>query len=130
MAAKVTVRLTGIGQLKRALEAGGDRALRLAAEALYQEGERIMTKSKEQCPVDTGNLRSTGHVELPVVKGKRVTVELGYGGPAADYAEVVHEDLTAHHTVGKAKYLEDPMREAADGLADRLASYIKPRLST
>ena len=137
MPAKVTVRLKGVGELKKALEAGGDRAFRLAAEALYQEGEQIMTKSKEQCPVDVGNLRSTGHVELPEIKGKRVTVELGYGGPSGmtgpnakyvGYALYVHEDLTARHKVGKAKFLEDPMVEAANGLADRVASYIKPRL--
>ncbi len=141
MAAKITVRLTGVAELKKALQAGGERALKLAGQGLYQEAEQIMLRSKEEfCPVDTGNLKSTGHVELPEYKGKSVTVELGYGGPAAEYALEVHENPRAGKTggvspqgrrykhysqVGQWKYLEQPINEAVPGMAGRLADFIK-----
>jgi len=37
----------------------------------------------------------------------KVDVIVGY---TAEYAIYVHEDMFAHHPVGKAKYLEDPLR--------------------
>lgn len=128
--AKTVVRLTGITDLKKALDAGGDRAIRLAAGGLYQEAEQIMTVSKEQyCPKDLGNLYNSGHVQPPVIKGKKVDVELGYGGPGAEYAEIVHENLDpkVHWNVPGTgpKYLEKPILEAAPGMAKRLATFIK-----
>lgn len=38
---------------------------------------------------------------------RRFSIRVGY---RADYAIYVHEDLTMHHTNGKAKFLEDPYR--------------------
>jgi len=45
----------------------------------------------------------------------RVSVIVGY---TASYALVVHEDLTAFHPVGQAKYLEEPFRNLRKELAD------------
>ena len=78
---------------------------------LYQDAEEVMTESKERyVPVLTGALRASGHVGQPKANGSRVSVELGFGGPAVGYAEYVHEDLNAQHAVGQAKYLEIPLR--------------------
>ncbi len=128
--AKMVFRLAGVGELKKALAAGGERAIKLAAGGLYQEAEQIMTVSKERyCPKDLGNLYNSGHVQPPVIKGKKVDVEMGYGGPAADYAEIVHENLdpTVHWNVPGTgpKYLEKPITEALPGMANRLAAVIK-----
>lgn len=43
-------------------------------------------------------------------KGDDVSVSVGY---TAAYALYVHENLTAHHPVGQAKYLEQPARQNA-----------------
>lgn len=90
------------------------QAMPALASALFEEAEKVMKVSKEQqVPVDTGNLKSTGQVQLPVISGSSVQVVMGYGNSAVDYALVVHEDLTArHHSGQKAKYLEDPLNEA------------------
>lgn len=40
-------------------------------------------------------------------RDEKVSVVVGY---TQSYAVYVHEDLTAHHPVGKAKYLTDPLR--------------------
>ena len=108
------------------------------ANALYRQAERIMTASKRQVPVDTGNLRDTGHVEPPKhpLNERDIAVTLAYGGTAGasvtkhkteggkrvtyyrdesqvGYAVYVHEDLSVYHKVGNAKYLERPLVEAA-----------------
>src|SRR4051812_8239775 len=80
--------------------------------AIYREAERIMTMAKMLTPVDTGNLRASGRVEGPIeVSNHGATFVLAYGGAALDYALRVHEDLTMHHDVGQAEFLETPARE-------------------
>lgn len=109
----LTQAITGLAKLER----GQAEAVARGAYGWYEE---VMTESKKECPVDTGALKSTGHVEKPVIEGGVVTVVGGYGGPAqgknagkeVGYAAEVHENLAAHHKVGKAKFLEDPINEA------------------
>lgn len=114
-----------------------DEVLKAVAGTLYKEATNIMADSKENyVPVDTGNLRSSGIVDLPKLTNNRVVVELGYGGPAAPYALAVHENPWAGNTggvspsgkryrrwsqVGQWKYLEIPFREALVYL-DRLVA--------
>lgn len=93
-------RLTGLGS-------------RQMAASAFSQAEEVMTRAKELCPVDTGTLRSTGHVVPPENNGNGFEIVLGFGGPAAEYALIVHENLDARHTEGQqAKYLETPLNEA------------------
>ncbi len=92
------------------------------AGALYQEAQIEMTEAKQRTPVDTGALRASGTVFAPEVIGRLVRVTLGFGGVAAPYAAIVHEDLDAHHPVGQAKYLESTLLESAPHMASRVAS--------
>lgn len=124
---KIRLKVSGFRELKKALKAQGQRAEKSLAAALYAEGERIMAEAKRLCPVDTGTLRSTGHVQKPVIRRGSIEVTLGFGGPAAPYAVYVHENLNVHHTVGQAKYLEKPLNDAARGFAERLAAEVRRR---
>lgn len=81
-----------------------------AFASIYQDGERIMATSNDLCPVETGALRASGHVTADEAAG---LVTLEYGGPAAPYAFIQHEDLEYRHPVGQAKFLEQPFIEAA-----------------
>lgn len=114
--------LDGAADLIAMLQAVGADAPAVVAGVLYREGERIMAESKAEVPVETGALKGTGHVQVPETRGDLVSVTLGYGGPAAPYAIIVHEDLMARHLNGKAKYLEDPMLRAAGTMEARLAA--------
>ncbi len=125
---EIRVQITGLEDAQAKLQQLSQAAVEAMGKGLYRAGEQIMTASKEECPVDTGTLRSTGHVEQPKVEGKSVTVQLGYGGPAAPYAIWVHERLDLHHTVGKAKFLEDPARAAAPQAGELLGQVIKAAL--
>jgi hypothetical protein len=53
---------------------------------------------------------------------------LGFGGPSAPYAVIVHENLNVRHQVGQAKFLERPLNEAARGLAERIAAEVRRQM--
>ena len=125
MALRITARLRGSAALRRELKRRGSAAQKDLARALFQEGEQIMGKSKRLVPVDTDALRTSGHVQLPVIRGKKVTVVLGYGGAAAPYAVFVHEKQARHNPPTQWKYLEQPLNEAIPGMAGRLAKRIR-----
>lgn len=92
--------------------------------------EEIMTDAKQNyVPVVTGDLRRSGFVEEPVVTSKSVTVTLGFGGSAADYAAAVHE-APASWGQGKNKYLTKPMNAAVPSLPARLAAHIAAQQSS
>ncbi len=95
------------------------------APALYQRANLIMTEAKRLTPVDTGALRASGHVDEPSVKGAEISVALGFNTP---YAIPVHENLTARHPVGQAKYLEEPMLAASKTIGADVKSAIEKSL--
>lgn len=108
-----------------------------AAAELYVSAEEVMTSAKEETPVDTGNLRASGHVAEPVIEADTVSVTLGFGGPAGagnqggetnsedvGYAQFVHDDLSAHHPVGNAKFLESPLLAAVPQIKENVAGAI------
>ncbi len=125
MALKITARLRGSRALRRELKRRGKEAPKALGRALFQEGEQIMSASKRIVPVNTGALRASGHVQLPVIQGRRVSVTLGYGGAAAPYAVFVHERPARHNPPTQWKYLEIPLFEAVPGMAGRLAKRMR-----
>jgi HK97 gp10 family phage protein len=109
----------GTDELQQALKEAGRDADRLGAAALNVEAEKIMTESKRITPVDTGRLRSSGHVKSPTRSGSMITVVMAF---ATDYALFVHEGT---RRMAGRKYLEGPVRAAASGLEKRLADRIR-----
>ena len=104
-----------------------DRGTKKATEAAAKE---IMDESKRQVPKLTETLLASAFYEVTRRTDTASTTWayealLGYGGngdpinpitgkPASYYMVAVHENLNAYHPVGKAKFLEDPVREYAD----------------
>lgn len=95
-----------------------------AARALYAEAQAIRITSMRRTPVDTGTLRASHIVTEPEISGNTVEVTIGVGGPAAPYALYVHENVTARHVTGQAKFLESAVLEALPTLARRIAARI------
>ncbi len=106
-----SVRVTGAKRVKRNLLTLGKDAPKVVGGALFREAERIMAEIKTIpiVPVDTGVLRESGHVTPPEVDSRGSTVVMAFGGPAAPYALIQHENLSYHHPVGQAKYLSEPV---------------------
>lgn len=116
-----------------------DRATKTATEQACQE---VLSESLKQVPRDTETLASTAFYDVSRrMATKNYTYEgvVGYAGMAgagvlhdkmnpksgamaSAYAFRVHEDLDAQHpNGGKAKFLEDPVREYANGRFKRVA---------
>lgn len=83
-------------------------ALEGAADAGYQ----ILDVAQRNCPVKSGRLRDSGYVH---VLGYEVQV-----GFSAEYAATVHEDTSAHHDTGQAKFLETPFKTAPQILPEAI----------
>lgn len=139
---RLTVSVSGLQEFANGLTDRADRITKAVASAIYVEAEQTIAAAKKITPVDEGVLRSSGHVRLPETSADgTVTVEFGFGGVAGTgtqgptnekdvgYAVYVHEDLTAYHRVGQAKYLETPVRERVRGLAGRLAKRVRQWLA-
>lgn len=99
-------------------------------EALFAEGHGIIVQSQELVPVDTGLLRSTARVERPLITRASVEVEVSFGaGGIAPYAAIVHFDTEAFHPVGQSHYLQQPLFQATNGFAQRIANDLKGALT-
>ena len=120
--------INGVKQMQAKLELAANNLIRAQALALRQEAEIEMTESKKRCPVDVGTLRASGHVVGPTLEGKKMHVDLVYGGAAEDYAIVQHEELGYFHKVGQAKYLESVLMESLPYMGARVAARIKENM--
>ncbi len=110
-----------------------DKVVQAISAKLYQFGGKVIAVSDERVPVDTGNLRSTARVETPVQDGNEVSVTLGYGSTAVDYALQVHENLSPHvrwkRPGSGPKYLSGPLQEMQDQLPGEIAAAVREGLS-
>jgi hypothetical protein len=99
-------------------------------EALRTEGNQVIRIANTLVPVDTGNLRSTGHVETPIQVGTVVSVSLGYGqGDIAPYAARIEFDITLNHPHGgQSHYMQQPLFAATDGFTQRIATALRGAL--
>ncbi len=108
--------------------------------------EEILEESKKQVPKLTLTLLLSAFYEVARRSDTAATTWayeaiIGYGGngdpinpitgmPASSYMVAVHENLDAYHPTGKAKYLEDPVREYADNKFQRtIFKYAKESLA-
>ena len=127
MASKMGIRfdLNGDEQLVKALKSGKEKSPQAIAQAIWEEANMIFAKSQILVPVDTGVLRGSGGVSAPQLGSQGYFVDIFYGGPAAPYALYVHEIIDNYHNPPtQAKYLEQPLMEAMDGLQSRLKGRI------
>ncbi|MCK9570709.1 hypothetical protein M0R72_17300 [Candidatus Pacearchaeota archaeon] len=102
-----------------------DTIIAKAKAAMLDGGEEwaraeVMPAADERCPVDFGTLRDSHTVER-----EGTTITMGYGGPAAPYAERQHEDLTLSHVVGEAKWLENAFNDKLPELQKILDERLK-----
>jgi glycine cleavage system pyridoxal-binding protein P len=118
MVMSVTVDFSGI---EKAMKRHRDQVMTAIGQALVGAAEAVMTLSKATyVPVVTGTLRSTGHVgDVAVTSAGVISIEMGYGGPAAPYASAVH-DAPPDRGQGKSQYLYLPFMDVARTLDRRI----------
>ena len=103
-------------------------------DALQSLSLDIMGESLNQVPEDTGALASTAFIDAD----DESNITIGYNGMTAinpktdkfvaDYIIQVHEDLSAFHPKGKAKFFEDPIIEAAFNFESTIAEAVAKAL--
>lgn len=129
-----SVELEGTKALRTILDNIEDPGVRRnLGQAMFGFATKILNESKKLVPVDTGALRNSGMVEGPDVGSNDVEVSITYGGSSAQYAAVVHEDMSMSHSPtemtkitkkprrGQAKYLEIPVKAHEDSFARDVA---------
>lgn len=92
----------GVERLNKQLKQEKRRKAKGFERGLIKGGLRIQRRSQILCPVEFGILRSTARTRSEF-SGFQTEVIVSYG---TDYAVFVHEDLEAHHPIGRAKFLE------------------------
>lgn len=120
------------------------RGTKKATNAAAQE---ILGESMAQVPTETYTLLMSAYYEVSRRSDTSLSTWayeaiIGYGGngdptnpktgrPASSYMLAVHEDLSAIHVNGKAKFLEDPVREyAANNFERTVFKYAQESLAT
>lgn len=91
-------------------------------KALVEACRVISERSLAEVPRETDTLANSQFWEVTGSYKTLFEATIGYGGngdpinprtgkPASAYMLKVHEDLSVYHFIGKAKFLEDPVRE-------------------
>jgi hypothetical protein len=111
--------------MRRKLQRYADKFPDEVGRALYIETEIESKEVKRRTPVDKGTLRASVHVVGPNREGRSIYTLIVAGGPAAPYAFWVHENLTAFHKVGQAKYIESVVMESRPFMGRRVAARIE-----
>lgn len=135
------VRFRHHDRVSRQLRLHAKKNPKWTAEFQYLEMEQVMTEAKRITPVDRGYLRASGHVRLPKVRAKRVSIVMGFGGPSAPYAFIVHEtpppglggpgQRTARHRAPTQwKFLEVPFNARKKGMLERHAEFLLKKMQS
>ena len=99
---QLELNLTGWADLERQFQWILKYAPKSAMAGLLALGEKIMAIATQMVPVDTGQLRRSGYVAPEDIIHEGV-VEVGFG---TDYAVYVHENVSAAHVTGEARFLQ------------------------
>lgn len=112
---------------------------RATKKATIAACEEILAQSLKEVPKDSSTLASSAYYEIQGDYRTGFSGVVAYGGKgnpinpktgqrASEYMLVVHEDLSARHPIGKAKFLEDPVRDYQRRLNPRFSHFIKQEL--
>ena len=132
---KINFELDGLDKLQATAERTIIVVRREARKIVLAEAEAIMAESQSQVPVETGTLRDSAFIEVD----DEGNATFGYGkdgsfnehskAEASAYMVKQHEDLSLRHTQGKAKFLEDPVKQHAAMMQDTMAAKIRRALA-
>ena len=124
--------VTGMADLQRRLEQLPPQVVFLAGIALEQEADAILEQSQSLVPIDTGELRASGHTDPVTLTATTAQCGVRYGGPGTgqrrpeDYAIRIEFDVTLRHPRGgQAFFLSEPTFAAIQGMGERIAEAIR-----
>ena len=98
-----------------------------AEKQIEKCSQDLLRKAIDKTPMDTGELRKSGAVEVEK-KGLKTTGKVSFGGGQVDYADIVHEmpnDVNWTEPGTGNKYLENPLKENAKKYLDSIKEATK-----
>lgn len=117
-------KVEGLGECLANMKDYGKKLENATPTSLKKGALFLQRKSQEEVPIGiTGVLKNSAFTRMNGTD----EVQIGY---KAFYAIWVHEIEENNHTVGKAKYLTDPLEENGDEITDIIANdlrKVKPR---
>lgn len=106
--------------LKAGLQRAATQGLAATQQEHHQQAEQMLEQARGLCPVDTGNLASSGRLET-TAEGYEIVFD-------APYAAAVHERLDVSHADGQAKFLEQPVVTESGNVVSALQSALNGAL--
>ena len=146
------VRIEGLDDIRRLIRVNDRKVVGATKIAVTEQVVELGRRADELVPFDTGNLMRSQIIKLPPPLGhsRSIVGSVEYGGTAAPYALVQHEDLTLWHPpkppgrskVGKRqgtgpvapgqgrgpKFLEHPFKRQQKRFSARLAARVNREL--
>jgi hypothetical protein len=134
----------GIDEVLNNLDNAVDEVIEAAEKGLTDDVLMLLGDAVRDAPIEVGDLRGSGHADMggvTIAKGNKnggidvVSTETPHGLEAMvtfeePYALTQHEHLEYQHPRGgKAKYLEDPLKQNATKYRDHIADKIKEALN-
>jgi len=117
----MTIQLTGMSDFRKKMAQGNLAVIEGAKAAVTDMVVEIGKESQDLVPVDTGNLKRSIVLKFPKMLSNKPEGEIAYGGTAAPYAVVQHENMDYVHRDGRtAKYLERPVKRKAGHFFNKL----------
>ena len=118
-------KFTGIRNLEKQFEKKLKDIDKASTAGLLKAANHLLDLSQPLVPVDTGRLKSSGKVVQENKNTVYVTYEAYNPENGYEYAPIQHEVLDFNHTVGQAKYLEEPFMTNIDNLIDIVAGSVE-----
>ena len=112
-------------QFTQGLTQAREIAQQAAVKAVSQFGNHLIGDAAEIAPVLTGALKASGTAEEAKLEGDTVEQRIGFN---TDYAAIVHENLSARHDQGEAKYLSKAMQQDAPKFGPFVGKNVKEAL--
>jgi hypothetical protein len=126
----VQIEVLGYNEILKALHQANEIAVRAVNIGIWEFGHKILADALPLTPLDTGALRASGNVfpGSPQTTNVRPEYTVGFGGPSAPYALIVHERTDIRHPVGQAKFLEAAFNANVGGYKDKIAASVRAQL--
>lgn len=137
---RVSMNMEHVDEFTSACEATITKVGKNTRKATIKACKEISAESLQQVPRSTGTLALSQFYSVTGSYRIGWTGVVGYGGNgdpinpltgqhASDYMVAVHENIDAFHPIGKAKFLEDPIRNyAAENFPRTVIKYISEAL--
>ncbi len=90
------IHFEGMKELEQRLAKADSRVMFEVKKQLFKDATEVLNQSRALAPFDTGALAGSGSLQM---RGslKNPEAEITYGGPAAPYALVQHENVDFYH---------------------------------